>query len=70
MSALGRRGYTLVELIIALVLLGIVSGAIYQVLVNNQRVYQAQTRRTCAPRRPSCPPSSASWTRWTETFSR
>src|SRR5207249_805044 len=45
MSALGRRGYTLVELIIALVLLGIVSGAIYQVLVNNQRVYQAQTQQ-------------------------
>src|SRR2546425_2679885 len=45
MSALGRRGYTLVEMIIALVLLGIVSGAIYQVLVNNQRVYQAQTQQ-------------------------
>jgi prepilin-type N-terminal cleavage/methylation domain-containing protein len=45
MSALGRRGYTLVELMIALVLLGIVSGAIYQVLVNNQRVYQAQTQQ-------------------------
>src|SRR2546425_10401738 len=26
-------------------LLGIVSGAIYQVLVNNQRVYQAQTQQ-------------------------
>jgi prepilin-type N-terminal cleavage/methylation domain-containing protein len=45
MRALGRRGYTLVELLIALVLLGIVSGAIYQVLVNNQRVYQAQTQQ-------------------------
>ncbi len=45
MPALARRGFTLIELMIALVLLGIVSGAIYQVLVNNQRVYQAQTQQ-------------------------
>jgi prepilin-type N-terminal cleavage/methylation domain-containing protein len=42
---LTRRGFTLVELLIALVLLGIVSAGIYRVLVNNQRIYQAQTQR-------------------------
>jgi prepilin-type N-terminal cleavage/methylation domain-containing protein len=36
---------TLVELLVALVLLGIVSAALYRVLVNNQRVYQSQTQR-------------------------
>ena len=36
---------TLVELLVALVLLGIVSAGIYRVLVNNQRIYQAQTQR-------------------------
>jgi prepilin-type N-terminal cleavage/methylation domain-containing protein len=45
MSNLGRRGFTLVELLVALVLLGIVTAAIYRVLVNNQRMYQAQTQR-------------------------
>jgi prepilin-type N-terminal cleavage/methylation domain-containing protein len=40
-----RRGFTLVELLIAMVLLGIVSAGIYRVLVNNQRVYQQQTQR-------------------------
>lgn len=40
-----RRGFTLVELLIAIVLLGIVSAAIYRVLVNNQRLYMAQTQR-------------------------
>lgn len=44
MSNLTRRGVTLVELLIALVLLGIVSAALYRVLVNNQRVYQSQTQ--------------------------
>lgn len=44
MSNLTRRGVTLVELLIALVLLGIVSAALYRVLVNNQRVYQTQTQ--------------------------
>jgi prepilin-type N-terminal cleavage/methylation domain-containing protein len=42
---LTRRGFTLVELLVALVLLGLVSAAIYRVLVNNQRIYQAQTQR-------------------------
>ena len=42
---LNRRGYTLIELIVALVLLGIVSAALYRVLANNQRLYLAQTQR-------------------------
>ncbi|MGH7672328.1 MAG: prepilin-type N-terminal cleavage/methylation domain-containing protein [Gemmatimonadales bacterium] len=42
---LTRRGFTLVELLVALVLFGVVSTAIYRVLVNNQRIYQAQTQR-------------------------
>lgn len=37
-----RRGFTLVELLTALVLFGIVGTALYQLLVNNQRVYQRQ----------------------------
>lgn len=40
-----RRGFTMIELLIALVLLGIVSAAVYRVLVNNQRLYLAQTER-------------------------
>src|SRR5437879_11747512 len=44
MSLLTRRGFTLIELMIALVLLGLVSAAVYKVLVNNQRVYLAQTQ--------------------------
>src|SRR5207237_6623395 len=43
-SVLARRGFTLIELMIALVLLGIVSTAVYKVLVNNQRLYTAQTQ--------------------------
>jgi type II secretory pathway pseudopilin PulG len=35
---------TLVEILIALVMLGAVSGALYRVLLNNQRIYQAQTQ--------------------------
>ena len=45
MPSLKRRGFTLVELLVALVLLGIVTTAIYRVLVNNQRMYQSQTQR-------------------------
>ncbi len=44
MLLLARRGFTLIELMIALVLLGLVSTAVYKVLVNNQRVYLAQTQ--------------------------
>lgn len=42
---LTRRGFTIVELLVALVLLGLVSAGIYRVLVNNQRIYMAQTQR-------------------------
>jgi len=45
MPALNRRGLTLVELLVALVLLSIVSAALYRVLVSNQRIYEAQTQR-------------------------
>lgn len=45
MPHLTRRGFTLVELLIGLVLIGIVSAGIYRVLVNNQRIYTAQTQR-------------------------
>ena len=45
MSILNRRGFTLVELLVALVLLGIVTTAIYRVLVNGHRTYQSQTQR-------------------------
>ena len=40
-----RRGFTLIELLVALVLLGLVSAATYRILVNNQRLYMAQTQR-------------------------
>ena len=40
-----RRGFTMIELLVALVLLGLVSTALYRVLVNNQRLYMAQTQR-------------------------
>ena len=39
------RGFTLVEVLVALVLLAVVSAALYRVLVNNQRLYMAQTQR-------------------------
>jgi len=45
MSVRARRGFTMVELLVALVLLGLVSAALYRVLVNNQRLYMAQTAR-------------------------
>src|SRR5438094_7925903 len=45
MSALARRGFTMIELLVALVILGIVSAALYKVLVTNQRTYLAQTQR-------------------------
>jgi len=40
-----RRGFTLVELLVALVLVGIVAASIYQLLINNQRIYLEQTER-------------------------
>ena len=44
MPHLTRRGFTLVELLIALTLLAIVTAAFYRSLVTNQRVYQKQTQ--------------------------
>ena len=44
MPVLARRGFTLIELMIAVVLLGLVSAAVYKVLINSQRVYLAQTQ--------------------------
>lgn len=44
MPHLTRRGFTLVELLIALVLLGVVTAAFYRSLTTNQRVYQKQTQ--------------------------
>jgi len=41
----GHRGFTMIEVLVALVLLGIVSAALYRVLANNQRLYMAQTQR-------------------------
>lgn len=43
MPHLERRGFTLAELLVAMVLLGIVSTGIYKVLLTNQRINQAQT---------------------------
>lgn len=40
---LTKRGFTLVELLIALALMGLVSTAIYTLLINNQRLYRQQT---------------------------
>lgn len=45
MQHLSRKGFTLVELLVALVLLSIVTMGIYKVLVSNDRVYSAQTQR-------------------------
>ena len=45
MPALRVRGFTLVELLVALVLLGIVSTGIYKALTSNQRTFIAQTER-------------------------
>lgn len=44
MPHLTRRGFSLVELLIAMVLLGIVVAGLYRVLMTNQRVYQQQTQ--------------------------
>ena len=43
MSLRSSRGFTLVELLVALVLLVMVGGSIYQVLVNQQRLSRAQS---------------------------
>lgn len=45
MPLLGRRAFTLVELIVALVLLGVVAAGIHTTLATNQRVYVAAAQR-------------------------
>jgi prepilin-type N-terminal cleavage/methylation domain-containing protein len=45
MSPLARRGFTLVELLIALVLLGTIAALAYRAMVTGQRTYRAQTQR-------------------------
>jgi prepilin-type N-terminal cleavage/methylation domain-containing protein len=40
-----RRGFTLIEVLIALVIMGIVTGAIYQLLNTNQRLALAQSEQ-------------------------
>lgn len=42
---MSRRGFTMIEMMVALVMTGIVVGALYQLLVTNQRVYRQQTER-------------------------
>ncbi|MGH7607965.1 MAG: PilW family protein, partial [Gemmatimonadales bacterium] len=45
MPPLARRGFTLIELMVALLLLGIVTAGIYRVLVSTQRTSHAQAQR-------------------------
>ena len=45
MHTLRAAGYTLVEVLIALILLGIVSGGVYRILVGTQRLYHGHTQR-------------------------
>jgi prepilin-type N-terminal cleavage/methylation domain-containing protein len=45
MPVLMRRGMTLVELLVALVLFGIVSAAIYRATVTHQRAFESQVER-------------------------
>jgi prepilin-type N-terminal cleavage/methylation domain-containing protein len=40
-----RRGFTLVEVLIALVVMGLVTGAIYKLLIDNQRLSLAQAEQ-------------------------
>lgn len=45
MHPVTRRGFTLIELMLSLLLLGIVTAGIYRVLVSNQRISHAQNQR-------------------------
>lgn len=40
-----KSGFTLVELLVAMVLFGVVGTAMYQVLITNQRIYRQQAQR-------------------------
>lgn len=44
MLALRRRGFTLVEVLITMIIMGIVTAALYRVLLNNQRAYRSETQ--------------------------
>ena len=43
---MNSRGFTFIELLVSMVLLGVVSLAVYQLLTNNQRLYRQQAERT------------------------
>lgn len=43
---MNRRGFTFIELLVAMVLLGVVALAVYQLLTNNQRLYRQQAERS------------------------
>lgn len=45
MPVLERRGFTLVEMMVGLLLLGIISVGIYRVLVKNQQLYMTQSQK-------------------------
>ncbi len=45
MSPLARRGFTLAELMIAIVFLGAIAAVVYRIMTTAQRVYRAQTQR-------------------------
>lgn len=42
---MSRRGFTMIELLVALVLFGLVGTSIYRLLVTNQRLYVSQSER-------------------------
>jgi prepilin-type N-terminal cleavage/methylation domain-containing protein len=40
-----RSGFTLVEILVALVIMGVVAGAVFQLLINSQRLSRFQTEQ-------------------------
>ncbi len=45
MQKIMKRGFTLIEVLVALVMFAVVSGSIYTILITNQRTYQQQAAR-------------------------
>jgi prepilin-type N-terminal cleavage/methylation domain-containing protein len=43
---MNTRGFTFIELLVSMILLGVVSLAVYQLLTNNQRLYRQQAERS------------------------
>jgi len=43
---MNRRGFTVVELLISMILLGVIALAVYQLLTSNQRLYRQQAERS------------------------